>query len=396
MQVALRVTPGTGGAQKLLQLEAASEAAAVRLAVARGYQVMTVERQKDTDAPTPKGRGFILVQFSQELLALLDAGLTLVEAIDTLIAKEVHPQIKTLLVGIATEMREGRNLSDVLEKRPEQFPDLYVATVRSAERSGNLSEALSRYIAYRIQFDALRKKLISASIYPVMLMIVGLMVTLFLVGYVVPKFSAVYASSGRETPWMSAALLGIGKSIHRYWGLWASFTAIMFVATTLALRAARVRQQLFANLLRLPIVSRRAKEFRLARFYRTLALLLNAGIPLSRGMSMTAGLFPSVDIAALEQARRSVEEGRPFSRSIEETGLGTPIALSLIRVGERSGKLAEMLERSAKFHDDEFSRWVEWASRLLEPVLMTVMGLVIGGVVVLLYLPIFDLAGSLR
>lgn len=396
MQIALRVVAGAAGAPQGLQLDAPSEAAAVRLAVARGFRVMAVERLGVAEGPRADGRGFLLVQFSQELLALLDAGLTLVEAIDALIAKEMQPQPRALLEGIAAELREGKPLSDVLERRPAQFPDLYVATVRSAERSGNLAEALARYVAYRVQFESMRKKMITASIYPLMLMSVGLLVTLFLIGYVVPKFSAVYASSGRPVPWMSGLLLTVGRSIHQHWSLWFAALAAAAGAAVFALRDMRMRERILAVLLRIPVLSRRAWEFRLARFYRTLALLLNAGIPLARGMGMTAGLFPAGAAAALQRARRAIEEGQPFSRAVEEAGMGTAIALSLIRVGERSGKLAEMLERAARFHDEEFGRWVEWASRLLEPVLMTVMGLVIGGVVVLLYLPIFDLAGSLR
>jgi len=161
-------------------------------------------------------------------------------------------------------------------------------------------------------------------------------------------------------------------------------------------RDAEWRARLLEMVLRIPTLARRSREFRLARFYRTLALLLSAGIPLARGLTMTTGLFTPRQAEGLMHAKRAVEEGLSFSKALEGEGMATPIALSLIRVGETSGRLGEMLERSARFHDEDFTRWVDWVSRLLEPVLMAAMGVVIGTVVVLLYLPIFDLAGSLQ
>ena len=394
MQIALKVARD-GGKVESLRLEAASEAVAVRLAASRGYRVLAIDLGHDKPAPS-SGEAFSLVLFSQELLALLEAGLTLVEALEALRNKEQRAPVRAFVEGLLSELREGRNFSDVLADRPEQFPELYVATVRAAERSGNLPDALSRYVAYRLQFDAVRKKLVSASIYPLMLIAVGLMVTLFLLGYVVPKFSAVYESAGRDTHWLSGLLLAVGRSIYHHWAAWGAAAAAAIAALVVALRSPPLRGRLLAQVLRLPALARRSKDFRLARFYRTLALLLNAGIPLAKGMAMSAGLFDARDAQALARARRAIEEGRPFSAALEQEGLATPIALSLVTVGERSGRLADMLERAARFHDEEFARWLDVASRLLEPVLMTVMGLVIGAVVVLLYLPIFDLAGSLQ
>jgi general secretion pathway protein F len=153
---------------------------------------------------------------------------------------------------------------------------------------------------------------------------------------------------------------------------------------------------LLDHVLRLPLLSQQADAFRLARFYRAVSLLLTAGIPLSRALEMVAGLLNSAQQQALARSRLAIEEGQPLSMALAAQGLSTPVADSLIKVGERSGQMAQMLERTASFADDEFSRWVDWASRLLEPILMTVIGVVIGAVVVLMYLPIFELAGSLQ
>ncbi|MFN7882245.1 MAG: type II secretion system F family protein, partial [bacterium] len=334
--------------------------------------------------------------FSQELLALLQAGLNLTEALGTLVSKERQATARASLEAILRALQEGKNFSDVLSVYPQHFPAVYVATVRASERTGDLPQALSRYIAYQTQFETLRKKLVSAAIYPVMLLMVGGLVTLFLLGYVVPRFSVVYESSGRDLPWLSGVLLMFGKWVDSHWQ-----PALLLLGGALALLVwglsqPRSRMWLLDHVLRLPLLSQQADAFRLARFYRAVSLLLTAGIPLSRALEMVAGLLNSAQQQALARSRLAIEEGQPLSMALAAQGLSTPVADSLIKVGERSGQMAQMLERTASFADDEFSRWVDWASRLLEPILMTVIGVVIGAVVVLMYLPIFELAGSLQ
>lgn len=395
MQVILQIA-GLDGRPEELVVDADSEEDALRTAALRGMQVLSVS----LPAAPIVGRGrtgrFSLVLFSQELLALLEAGLSLIEALQTLEAKERRPATRALLAELLGHLREGKGFSEALAAKGDVFPELYVATVRSAERSGNLPDALSRYVAYQLQFDAVKKKLVSASIYPVMLIGVGLVVTLFLLGYVVPRFASVYAGSGREIPLASTLLLALGNFIDGHWDVLGAAASMLATGLGLALREPTARRALVDAMLRLPFLAPRAAAFRLARFYRTTALLLAAGIPLTRALTMVAGLFPTAQRDALVRARCAVEEGCAFTSALEAEGLATPIAASLLRVGERSGRLADMLERAARFHDEEFARWVDWASRLLEPVLMSAMGLVIGTVVVLLYMPIFDIAGTLQ
>jgi general secretion pathway protein F len=300
------------------------------------------------------------------------------------------------LADVLSALRQGRNFSDVLASTPQHFPEVYVATVRAAERTGDLPRALSRYIAYQLQFDAIKKKLIAASIYPAMLLIVGGFVTLFLLGYVVPRFSAVYESSGRDMPWLSSALLGFGKLIYHHWSI--ALTALLAVVAALGFGITQPvgRTFLLNQVMRFPWMSRKADEFRLTRFYRAVSLLLASGIPLARAMGMVTGLLSLNQQRRLAESRLAVEQGQALSAALLVSGLASPVAESLIKVGERSGQMAEMLERTARFQDDDFTRSVDWFSRLLEPMLMTAIGLVIGTVVVLMYMPIFDLAGSLQ
>lgn len=386
------------GEKRWTELHGVTEAEAVRKLVARGLRVLAVDSGAAASAPvkTMGRERFGLLLFSQELLALLDAGLNLTEALETLHAKERQPGAKSVLTTTLQQLQEGRSFSDVLESMPEHFPQVYVATVRASERTGDLPQALARFIAYQTQFETIRKKLVSAAIYPAMLLAVGGFVTLFLLGYVVPRFAAVYESSGRELPWMSAALLTLGRAIYEHAFVALTLTALVLLALGWLVFSAAGRQRLLSEVLRLPLLAQRADEFRLARFYRAVSLLLAAGIPLSRAMGMVTGLLSLAQQPRLQQCRLAVEQGQSLSAALVAAALANPVAESLVRVGERSGQMAQMLERTAQFADDDFARWVDWTSRLLEPVLMTVIGVVIGVVVVLMYLPIFDLAGSLQ
>jgi general secretion pathway protein F len=393
-QVRLKVQSAQGRVE-WLEFADSTEAAAVRRAVAQGFRVLAIETVMVPQRPTQKAR-FPLLLFSQELLALLDAGLNLNEALTTLHTKERQPAAREVLASVLRLLREGRSFSDALALSPQHFPDVYVATVRASERTGDMPKALSRYIAYQLQFESVRKKLVSAAIYPAMLLVVGGLVTLFLLGYVVPRFSVVYESSGRDLPWMSAALLQFGKWVAAH-----SQLALLSLGGVCALvvwgaSQARGRAWLVQQVLRLPWLNAKAQEFQLARFYRAVSLLLAAGIALPRAMGMVNGLLNPAQQGRLAQARLAVEQGQSLSAALMATGLASPVAESLIKVGERSGQMADMLERTARFADDDFARWVDWASRLLEPVLMTVIGLVVGTVVVLMYMPIFELAGSLQ
>lgn len=394
---------GVEGRAYALEFSGVSEAEAIRKASARGLRVLAIESLSGASAVSDVALSndaanapFPLLLFSQELLALLEAGLNLMEALTTLQAKERQLSTKAVLNELLCLLREGKNFSDVLAVYPQYFPAVYVATMRASERTGDLPQALQRYIGYQLQFDTIKKKLVSTAIYPAMLLVVGGFVTLFLLGYVVPRFSVVYESSGREMPWLSTVLLTFGKFIDHYWPFVLAALVALAALTTGVLMRPSGRAMVLRQVLRLPWLARKADEFRLSRFYRAVSLLLASGIALSRALGMVDGLLGAKQQALLSQSRLAVEQGQSLSEALMGASLASPVAESLIKVGERSGQLAEMLERTARFHDDELARWLDWASRLLEPILMTAIGLVIGTVVVLMYMPILDLAGSLQ
>jgi general secretion pathway protein F len=381
-----------------LKLEAGDLDEATRQAQHQGHVVLSVKRSSSLNTVSFKRRGsrFALVLFSQELLSLLDAGLNLMEAIETLREKEHRPESRRVLDQVVHSLYEGLPLSVALEQNKSTFPPLYIALVRSSEQTGDLAEALSRFVDYQSQVDQVRKKIISASIYPVLLILVGGMVTLFLLLYVVPKFSNIFEASQANLPWLSQWLLAWGRLLHAHSANvlmgFTGFIGLMIFGFT---RRA-VRRRVVNGLWRIPAVGERLRIYQLARFYRTLGMLLRGGIPAVTALDMVDGLLQPTLRERLQLARQDVREGMPISTVMENRGLTTPVAVRMLRVGERSGQMGEMMERIGNFYDDEIARWMDWFTRLFEPLLMTGIGLFVGIIVVLMYMPIFELAGSIQ
>ena len=380
-----------------LRLEAADLPDARRLAEARGLEVVAIHAVRGAArSRAGRGGGLALLQFNQSLLILLRAGLSVVEAIATLAERESRADARRILEDLREQLGTGLSLSAAFERHPEIFPALYVAGVRANERSGGLIEAIERFIVYRAQADTLRKRIVGAAIYPSLILAVGMLVILFLLLYVIPRFSQVFEDLGDRIPPMSRALLAWGRFVHEH-GLLVLGCVVGAVALVVALmRQAPVRAALMRRLQRIPHLGETIKTYQLARFYRALGLLQQAGIPILQALDMVSGLLPASMLADLQGARRDIGEGRSISAAFEANGLTTVVALRLLRVAERTGQMGEMLERTAVFHEDDIAQAIEWFVRLFEPLLMIVIGLVIGVVVLLMYAPIFELAGSLQ
>lgn len=379
------------------QIEAASPTEARRQAEQKGLRVLALRGAGGLSLRGLQRREqFPLVLFSQELTTLLDAGLPLIDALESLAEKEGANLARKTLEELVRLLYEGKSLSQALTLLPEIFPPLYVALVQSSEKTGAVSAALSRYVAYRQRIDEVRQKVTSASVYPALLLIVGGGVLLFLMGYVVPRFSLVFEGLGTNLPWLSRVLMSSGMFLHEHQQTLMATTLALVLGFVLLLRQSRFRALLGELLERLPAIHRRLVMYELARFYRSLGILLQGGIPLLTAMEMARNLLGAASRTRLDEACRLIREGRTLSSALEVNRLATPVSLRLLRAGEQSGNLGEMMERSADFYDEELSRWMDWFMRLFEPLLMTGIGILIGVIVILMYIPIFELASSIR
>lgn len=378
-----------------LELEANSEEEARRQVIEQGGMVLSIRRSFSGFSLKSKTR-FPLVHFSQELLSLQTAGLSLVESIETLLEKEQDASNRKTIQNILARLYEGVTFSQTLEEYPQAFPPLYIATVRASERTGDLAEALTRFITYQTQMDFVRKKLVGASIYPVLLLAVGFLVSVFLMVFVVPKFSAIYDDMGSDLPWLSLLLIKWGQFVHdRGWELAIASCTILGLMIYTVSRAA-FRAKVMQLLWRIPAIGEHMRVYQLARFYKTLGMLLRGGIPITQALEMVGGLLQSHLRPKVAAAAKHIREGRTISSAMEMEGLTTAVGNRMLRVGERTGLMGDMMERIGNFHDEEIARWVEWTTKLIEPLLMAFIGIVIGGIIILMYMPIFELAGSIN
>ncbi|WP_374477870.1 type II secretion system F family protein [Zoogloea sp.] len=391
MRFRVRALAGAAAIHEL-ELAAPDAAAARRLAVAQGLAVMSVTPVEGKAA----GGRFPLQLFNQELLALLAAGIPLAEALAALAEKETRAGVREVLLGLGEGLREGRTLSLALAARPQAFPDLYVATIRAAERTSDLAQALARYIDYQRQLALVRGKLVSAAVYPALLLLVGGAVMLFLLLFVVPRFAQVFETVGGELPWMSRLLLQWGQLMQAHAPLVGGGVLVLITAVVALLRRPATRAAALRLAWRLPRVGERLRVFELARFYRTLGMLLRGGIPAVTAMGMVEGLLSPVLRPGLQASIAQVREGQGLAGTLQVNGLATPVALRMVAVGERAGNLGEMLERAAEFHEEESARWLDVLTRLAGPLLMLVIAVAVGLILIMLYLPIFQVAESIQ
>lgn len=382
-----------------LLIEAADEADACRQVEARGLFVANIAPVRKSLFAAGRSRGnsskVSLVLFSQELLALLKAGLSIVESLEALLEKEVNTPTITVLTRILSGLQEGKRFSNVLAEQSSVFPALYVGIIKAAEDTSDLPRALERYIDYQQRIDTVRSKIISAAIYPIILMIVGGAVSFFLIGYVVPRFAQVYEGAGRDLPWLSKLLIQWGQFAATNSEILLGVAFATLIILVISTKSFFAKGGLAKLIFRLPGIGDRSHIYELSRLYLTLGMLLEGGIPIVSALDTATGIVKAPLKEKLKIAKETIESGTPLSVAFSANDLTTPISLRLLRVGERSGELGQMLTQSAEFYDGEISRWIERFTRTFEPLLMAAIGIIVGAIVVLLYMPIFDLAGSL-
>jgi general secretion pathway protein F len=338
---------------------------------------------------------FPLLLFTKELLTLLSSGLPLLEILLVLEERETQPFNRQIIQGVREHLRQGESLSAALSHHPDVFPAIYIASVRASEQSGDLVPALERFVAWKAQLDAVRQRVLSASLYPILLLALGGLVTLFLLGYVTPRFAGIYGDNIARLPWASRQLILLGGWIEGNGVLSGAVFLGGMVFGAWALARPGFRAYLLRQVWRIPALGERLRIFQLARFYRTMGMLLAGGTPILQALEMSSGLLAEGLKPRVLDASQRIRAGAPISDAFQEAGLSTSVASRLLRVGEQSGRMGEMMENTATFHDEDIERFLERFTRLFEPLLMAVIGGLVGLIVVLLYLPIFELAGNL-
>lgn len=384
------------GALIEIEISASSEEEARLNSINSGLDVIQIHPINNSRHLFKIKKKFDLAIFAYELLTLLKAGLSLIETLETLRERQKNGQDGGhILSELIRKMREGQSFSTALKSYPEYFPSLFIASISASEQTGDMVDALHRFLRYHEQMNVIRQKMISASIYPILLLTVGFAVALFLLCFLVPRFSHVYDDIDAELPLASKLLMQWGMFADQNLGIIFLVIGFFLVLFIFIVRTATFRYLLSDFILKNHWIGLQYRLLQLSRFYRSLGLLLSGGIPIVKALQMTQDLLSSGLSVKLNQAIIDVQQGKALTVSLSNAGLTTAVALRLLGAGERNGQLADMFEQVASFHDKEVSAWVDKFTRLFEPILMLIIGLVIGGIVILLYLPIFELAGSL-
>lgn len=385
----------TAMAVDVLELDASSRDEATRLVAAKGARLLGLEEIRGGLRRTGRGAAFNLAVFNQQLFSLLEAGQTIVDAIDILGRNDQRGQQRGIYDTLLQSLRQGKQLSNAMAGLPSVFPALYVAMVQSSETTGTVRDAVRRFSLYQRQSDEIRAKLKAAATYPVVLLCVAFVVVSFLMLYVVPRFSAVFDDVSARHNAASGFVQIWGGFVNRHGTLaWTMVLGTVAMLVLLAMNAG-VRAAAARRLLALPWLGEKVWLMQVARLYRTLGILMRSGIAIPAAMRMTIGALPAAMVKPMEMAVARVSEGRALSIVMVECGLSTPVAERLLVAGESSGNLDDMLERIADFYDQEMATWIDTTGRLVEPLLMVGIGLVIGAVVLMLYMPIFELTSAI-
>jgi type IV pilus assembly protein PilC len=339
------------------------------------------------------GRRFL--SFNQELLVLLRSGLPILKVLDTLIERFEPGRMLEVLREIRENVRGGSSLSDAFGNFPHVFPPLYIASLRAGERTGDLPVTLARFIAYQKRVEAIRAKVRSASFYPALLGVATVTVVLFLLLYVIPTFTQIYADANVELPLITRMLILAAEGMTRLVPFLVPLAVVAFIG--LRLFAGTGRGQLLIDRLKLalPFFGALQIDYALAGFARTFGTVLASGIPVVQAMQMSKGTLNNRILEEkISQTVRRVEEGSAIAAALEMAGFVPLIALRMIGVGESTGSLGEMLAEVSSYYESEVERRLDRLTTLIEPLMMVGMGLVVGGIVVAMYIPIFQLAGT--
>ncbi|MCK7479010.1 MAG: type II secretion system F family protein [Candidatus Moduliflexus flocculans] len=335
--------------------------------------------------------------FNQEFMALIRAGLTIPDALALAANRPDSPNLGRILARVLEDVRGGVLLSDACAHHPEAFERLYLAAVRTGEKTGDLAKVLARYHEYLRHRVALRKKLNQAMAYPAFLLVALAVILAVLFVFVMPRFVAMYADLGADLPLPTRMLLGVVEYIYIVAPLVVAAVAAGVVGWRRWTATATGRRQVDQIRERLPYVGGLVRIVIAAQLARSLSTLLSGGTPLVEALQTAASSVTNqVYLDRLEQVTRQVIEGGSLAQAVRATALMPDMAARMIEVGEASGGLDTMLAEIAQFYEEMLDTWLSRVMTLVEPLMMLLMGVLIGGIIIIMYLPVFHLADIIK
>jgi general secretion pathway protein F len=383
---------------ELMELAAPDALGGLGALLPDGRKLLSVEAVPVAPARVGRGRArtMDIAWWCQELRTLLQAGMTVVEAVETLQAQVTDPGRADLQARLLQQLQQGQSLSAAMQSI-DVFPMVLVASVRASERTSSLAEALSDYLRYHEMVEALRKKVISAAIYPALVLGLGLVVSFFLLIVVLPRFAAMYADLRGAMSWSTQLLVVTSRFVRANQLELVVGALLLAVGLVLAWRQGLVQRSAGRMALAIGPIGRAVTQFRLAKLFHSMTVMFRGGYTLDEVLARCEGLALGGELdRGLALARVALNRGVRVSTAFADAGLADAVTHRLLAVGERSGNFERVLQTIADRHAGSFATFMDRATRIVEPLLLLFVALLVGSIVVLMYLPIFDIASSIR
>ena len=396
------------GIKKSGVIEANSVEEAEEILKNQGYVdiQIKVKSVKNKDAKTFKSSEITLFKkkvkeldlavFTRQLGAMIGAGIGIVPALEILSEQIPHPTLKEALLAVKDEVVTGVSLSKAMSKHPKVFPPFLINLIASAEESGKLDETLKRATIYYEKLAAIKGKIKSASWYPTAVLVIATIIVFGLLTFVVPTFAQIYNSFGGELPFLTQVLIDISNNLKANILFIIGFV-VLFIIVNRQLYKTYAGKKFYHNLfLKIPLIGKILHKGALAKFARTFATLINAGVPIIRAIEISSSTVGNILIEeSLQKTKKDIEQGKPFSQSLDKKYFPL-MFVAMASVGENTGRLDEMLDTIASFYEDEVDREVDALISTLEPMLMVVIGGIVGFILIALYLPIFKVGDLIK
>ena len=334
--------------------------------------------------------------FSRQIATMMAAGIPMVQSFDIIANGQKNPRMKNILIDVKQAIEGGSSLNEALALHPVQFDELYRNLVQAGESAGVLDSVLDTVATYKERTESIKSKIKKALFYPIMILCVALIVSMILLLFVVPVFEDTFKNAGAELPAPTQIVVSASKFMQSYWWVIVGF----IVGGVIFLVQAKKRSVKFAHALdrlslKIPVIGNILRQSAIARFARTLGVTFRAGVPLVEALEAVSGATGSVVYGeAVKLMRDDIAVGHQLQMAMNQTGLFPSMVVQMTAIGEESGSLDNMLFKVAEFYEEEVSNAVDTLASLLEPMIMVILGVLVGGMVISLYLPIFKLAGT--
>jgi type IV pilus assembly protein PilC len=373
---------------------------AVIAALRRQQIIVTAVKERGKEIALPKMGGKVpsksIAIFTRQFSVMIDAGLPLVQCLEILANQQEHKLFRRVLMQVRQDVESGSSLADSMRKHPKTFSDLYTNMVAAGEAGGILDTILQRLATYIEKSVKLNAQVKSAMIYPTAVIAIAVIVVAIILWKVIPVFASLFASLGAELPMPTRVVIALSNFVGDFWWLALILGIAAYIFLKRYYATYKGRRVIDGIMLKAPVVGILLRKIAVARFCRTLATLTSSGVPILDGLNITAKTSGNAIVEdAIMATRKSVEEGKTISEPLGDTDVFPPMVVQMIAVGEQTGALDTMLSKIAEFYEDEVDIAVAGLMKLLEPVMIAILGVIIGGIVIAMYLPMFSLISQI-